>query len=150
MEFKNKDEFIVIGLETETTVQETQSKNNKLPQLWNNFMQRIEQLQNKTPGIHYGLCITTGNCSFKYTACSEVDDKEKPPVGMIKHKVPKAMYAVVIHKGKLDKLGETYCKMEKEMKEKGLKENGTWLEVYDKRYKENSDDSEFEIWCALE
>ena len=149
MDFKNKEEFTVIGLETETTVQETQSEKNKLPKLWKDFMRRIEELKNLTPGIHYGLCITTGECSFKYIACSAVDDKEDIPPGMVKHKVPKAMYAVVSHKGKLDTLGQTYGKMEQDMKKKGLKENSTWLEVYDKRYKENSDDSIFEIWAAL-
>jgi predicted transcriptional regulator YdeE len=149
MEFKNKEEFSVIGLEVETTVQETQSEKNKLPKLWQDFMQRIEELKNLTPGVHYGLCITKGDCFFKYIACSAVDDKEDIPVDMVKHKVPKAMYAIAIHKGKLDKLGETYGKMEQDLKDKGLKENGTWLEVYDKRYKENSDDSEFEIWAAL-
>jgi predicted transcriptional regulator YdeE len=149
MEFKTKNEFTIIGLEVETSVQETQSTKNKLPKLWQDFMQRIEQLKNLKPGVHYGLCITTNNSFFKYIACSEVDNKEDIPVGMVKHKVPKAMYAIEIHKGKLDKLGETYAKMEQDIKKKGLKENGIWLEMYDKRYKENSNDSEFEIWAAL-
>ena len=84
-------------------------------------------------------------------ACVEVENTDNLPETMKSQVVPAAKYFVVTHKGKVETLGETYCAIEKEMKALNLEEDKTkiWLEIYDERFKENSDDSEFDIYSPL-
>lgn len=146
---KTKKSFKVVGIEVETTVQECMSKDNPCPKLWEDFMKRYKEIKNTVGGTMYGLCIATGECSFKYVACMEVRNFSSVPKGMVKHDVPAGKYYVHEHKGTLDKLGEAYGMLTEKFKKEGIKETGIWFELYDERFKLDSDDSIMEIWCAI-
>jgi predicted transcriptional regulator YdeE len=147
METKEKDEFKVVGLDCRTSVQEC---GKVLPALWQDFMKRADEVKNKKDDkVHYGMCFAKKDCNFRYIACSEVSEFEKIPKGMKKEIIPAQKYAVFTHKGKIDKLGETYSKIMEEVKESGLKQDKIWFELYDNRYIPDSDKSEFDIWVSV-
>ena len=152
MEIKQKDEFKVAGLQITTTVQEC-SSNNPHPKLWKDFLARIEEIRNRVGNKFYGVCkeISKHHCNFTSSACVEVNDLDNLPEGFVGMTIPKSRYAVFTHKGKVENLAETYRKIhEEEMPKSGLKQKEIWLEVYDERFKENSDDSIMEIWASIE
>jgi AraC family transcriptional regulator len=100
---------------------------------------------------NYGVCFENeGKDSFRYIACTEVEDFENIPENMVMADVEGSKYAVFMHKGKMDGLGQTYWKIMEFLKEKGMKQKPWWVEFYDKRWKGDIPESEFEIWVAIE
>ena len=154
MEYKivEKQEFKVVGMDCQTSVQECMGEANKLPALWEKFVGKVNEVKNRSDAkVFYGLCLAGEECSFKYTACVEVSDFEDVPEDMVKETVPSAKFAVFTHKGKLSELGKTYEEIyEKGMPESGLKQKKIWLELYDERYGKDSDDSEIDIYVEVE
>jgi AraC family transcriptional regulator len=81
-----------------------------------------------------------------------VDDKAIPP-GMVHRKVPAYKYAVFIHHGKLDKLGETYQYIYNTWQpQSGIQFHPDKfdMEVYDEDFKLGADDSKFYIYVAIQ
>lgn len=112
---KEKDEFIVVGIELNTQYGSCQRD---VPKFWNTFSKKesFNKLKNlKSPeqifGICYGSC--NGRCSnpdfaldpkigedgFGYLICSEVDHLEAVPEGFVFRTIPKGRYAVFTVKG---------------------------------------------------
>jgi len=152
METKEIPELKVIGLEITTTVQEC-ATNNPHPKLWRDFMKRVDEIKNRVGTNFYGICIETSKqeCNFTSMACVEVEDLSSIPEGMVSKTVPASKYAIWTHKGKLDNLTDTYKELyEKTIPESGLKPKTIWLELYDERYKHDSEDSEFDICVQVE
>lgn len=149
METKEKNEFKIVGLSCETSVQECQKV---LPDLWDKFNKRVAEIKNRTGDVVYGVSITKNieTCEFTYIAGIEVTDFEDIPEGMVQEIIPKEKYMVYEHKGHISKIGESYCKIMEEFKKECIKENKIWLEVYGKDYVHNSDDSKMGIWCSIE
>ncbi len=146
-----RDEFKVIGLECHTSVQECSGPKNPAPKLWADFRKRLSEIKTRKSDKFYGVSCVTGECDFKYIVGVEVEDFKGIPANMVEAIVPAANYAVFEHKGTLKTLPKTYAKLyEKDMPATGLKQREFWLEVYDKRFKENSKDSVMEIWVAVE
>jgi AraC family transcriptional regulator len=129
----------------------------EIPKMWDQFNARYDEVKAIEPSRCYGLCFSdipdAAEGQFEYLAACEVADDQDIPQGMVYREVPEHKYAVFTHHGKLDKLGETYEYI-----------YNTWLpqsgyqvhpskydmEVYDERYIHQSDDSEFDIYVALE
>jgi AraC family transcriptional regulator len=127
----------------------------EIPQLWGVFNQRSAEIQWRG-NCAYGLCFSNpegaAEGEFEYVAAFEVPNDENIPADMVYREVPEYKYAVFTHHGKLDKLGETYEYI-----------YNTWLpqsdyevhpdkydmEVYDERFKPDSDESAFDIYVAL-
>ncbi len=150
MENKNRDEFKIIGLQIETSVQECKN-DNKMPALWEEFIKRVPEISNRVGENFYGVSFKTGECEFRCIAAVEVSSLDELPEGMVGEIVPASKYLAFEHKGKLDKLNDTYGQIaEKEMPASGMKEKDVWLEVYDERFKLDSDDSIIEIWVSVE
>ncbi|MBN2454664.1 effector binding domain-containing protein, partial [Candidatus Woesearchaeota archaeon] len=123
---------------------------------WQALMPRVAEIKNRKGSLFYGVCniaegIEGDDCSFENIAGVEVRSAEGIPEGMKAQKVPAAKYFVVTHKGRVEKIGETYCEVEKDLKKLGLEEDRSkmFFELYDERFKENSDDSEFDIYSAI-
>ncbi|MFH1439662.1 MAG: GyrI-like domain-containing protein [Candidatus Woesearchaeota archaeon] len=150
-----KEEFVVVGMPVKVSLKEEGYKKN-ITDLWKKFIPKAWEIKTRKSGLFFGICnalegIEGDECSFEYMACVEVDNINNLPNEMKSQVVPKAKYFVVTHKGKLENLGKTYCELEKEMKALNFEEDKTkiWLEIYDERFKENSDDSEFDIYSPL-
>ncbi|MFC1769408.1 GyrI-like domain-containing protein [Nanoarchaeota archaeon] len=150
-----KDEFLVIGMPVKVSLKDP-GYQKKIMDLWKGFIPRAGEIKNRKGECFYGLCnisegIPGDECSFETIAGVEVESGEDVPEGMKFQKVPAAKYFVVTHKGRVEKLGETYCAIEKELKKLGLEEDRSkiFFEFYDERFKEDSDDSEFDLYSAL-
>ncbi len=150
MEIKELPEMKFVGVQVETTVEDCKKE---MPSLWNKFLALFENIKNKVNDkIMYGLCLDGDNNDgkFRYIACSEVTDFEDLPEDMISETTPKSLYAIYTHKGNINKIGETYEFIMKDLPKQNLKHKDVWLELYDERFSEDSDESEVDIYVAID
>lgn len=150
-----KDEFLVVGLPIKISLMD-KGYQNKIKETWKSFMLRASEIKNRKDERFYGTCnisegIPGDECSFEHTAGVEVSSVDDIPEGMKATKVPAAKYFMVTHKGKLDKIGETYYAIEQKLKKLKLEEDRSkmFFELYDDRFKEDSDESELDIYSAI-
>ena len=139
------------------------NENHEIPQMWGHFNQRSYQITSSDDNCCYGLCFSnpTGRTdletyepgTFDYVAACEVRNDQDIPEGMVYREVPEYKYLVFTHHGKIDKLGETY---------KYIFE--TWIpqstykvhpdkfdmEVYTNEFINDSDESKFYIYVAIQ
>ncbi len=158
--FVNTQEKKVVGYGGNFISILSPEKNNfvVIPELWRNFMSRAGEIQNKKGHNILGLCECINDKSKKnhpdecfYIAGAEVTDFKSIPEGMVQKTVPAGRYAVFTHKGKLDKLeftmsyiyGSWLPKSGEELRE------APDLEVYDERFKLDSDDSEVDLYVPI-
>ncbi len=151
-----KEEFLVVGMPIKISLKDPDYKK-KIKGSWERFMPRVAEIKNRKNELFYGTCnisegIEGDECSFESIAGVEVSSAEDIPEGMKAQKVPAAKYFVVTHKGKIEDIGNTYYAIEQEMKKLNLKEDKDkiFFELYDERFKPDSDDSEVDIYSALE
>lgn len=137
-----KPEMKFIGIGIETSVQ---NASKECPVLWKNFMERLDEIKSVDKMKSYGICVNPNNdtCKFRYVACSEVEDFSKIPENMEQIELPEKEFMIFIHKGKLEKLGNTYAEIMKLIPEPNYE---YWIEFYDERWKGDKEESEFEIW----
>lgn len=147
-----RDTFIIVGLEYYG-----ENKHNEIGEMWNKFNKMTTSIPNKVFPMEaaFGVCYMLPDDkegSFHYIASVAVTSLEKIPSGMVSKVIPASNYAVFTHYGKLDTLGETYRKIYQEwIPETGLKIRADLdFEYYDKRFVQNSDSSEFDIYVALQ
>jgi predicted transcriptional regulator YdeE/DNA-binding transcriptional MerR regulator len=133
------------------------NQNGEIGQLWGRFHQRFEELKSINQKESYGLCFTNVKGAkegdFEYVAAREVADNQNVPAGMVYREVPAYKYAVFTHHGKLDTLGETYQYIyNTALAQAGLQVHPDKfdMEVYDKDFLFNSDDSKFYIYVAIQ
>lgn len=132
------------------------NQSGEIPQMWDVFNSRYNQI----PAINdicYGLCFSNAagaaEGEFEYVAATEVSDDKNIPEGMVYREVPEYKYAVFTHHGKLDRLGETYEYIYNTwLPQSGLKVHPDHydMELYDQRFNPDSDDSEFDIYIAIQ
>jgi AraC family transcriptional regulator len=130
------------------------NKNNEILQLWIDHFQKLAEIKNNpNPEISYGISDDFQDGKFSYVACVEVTSFDNVPDGMVTKETPAGKYAVFTHKGKFDTLMQTYknihdaWKPELDPAEKFR--DGAWIELYDKRFKYDSDDSEMDIYVPI-
>ncbi|MBL6991135.1 MAG: AraC family transcriptional regulator [Bacteriovoracaceae bacterium] len=147
---KQKDEFLVVGMEEEYT----HKTSCNIPQLWDQFVPLIDKIPNRKGQHYFGVC--EGNPkdindeNFMYMACVEVDNLDEVPQGLIEKVIPKSEYAVFTHKGSLDKLGETTNYIWGSWLPKcGYKYGAIDFELYDERFNPETMDGELDIWVPI-
>jgi AraC family transcriptional regulator len=146
-----KEGFTVVGMKCSTTL-----KNNKVPQLWDEFLSRIHEIKNRSDDkVAMGIsefCKNPHDEEFTYVACVPVMRIDEIPEGMVVKTVPRNKYVVVTHKGSLETLGNAYDFI-----------YATWLpksgyelaeaddfEVYDERFLGPEDEkSEIDIYVPI-
>lgn len=139
----------IVGMGVDTSLQN--ASNDCMP-IWMNFMKRFAEVENPiNPQVMYGasFVINQKDCTFHYVAGIEVSEFGEMKEGLEQVEVPASNYLVFTHKGKLDTLGQTYSEIMQEVQSLGKEQKDIWIEYYDERYKNNSDDSEFDIWIAV-
>lgn len=149
---KKREQFQVVGLEYYG-----ENKHNEIGEMWGQFNQIASTIPNKMFPMEaaFGICYMLPNDkegSFHYIASLAVTSLDNIPNGMIGKTIPAGRYAVFTHYGKLDTLGDTYQKIYKEwLPASGLKIKGDLdFEYYDDRFIQGSDQSEFDIYVALQ
>ncbi|MCF7859241.1 MAG: GyrI-like domain-containing protein [Candidatus Cloacimonetes bacterium] len=143
----------VVGLKIKTNINA-----NEIPQLWNEFIVRTDELEkNAVPDCSLGICIykpdlnEQNETEFSYMACKVVKEDSKIPKGMEYRELPPQLVAVFTHIGSLDNLSETYDYIY----DKWLPESDYTLieadeiEWYDARFKYGEEDSQMDIHIPI-
>ena len=132
-----------------------------IPSLWDRFLTRLPDISESVDKIYWGICdpltaiqAQIQSSEYSYMACVEVENFNSIPAGMLTKIIPTGQYAVFTHRGKLDKLEYTLTYIYKEwLIKSGEKQRigpGSYMERYDERFKIASDDSEIDIYVAIE
>lgn len=91
----------VIGIESEKT-----NIAEKLPELWKNFIPRLDEIENKIEGTCYGVISVEKNPSGEqtlfYTSCIEISDVTSVPTNMVSITLPPQQYAEFKHTGQVN------------------------------------------------
>lgn len=149
----DREELKVVGIKIRTTIEE-----NKIPELWNHFVPRMEELKDvAVPDCSLGICLYEGDGfvegeEFAYMAAVVVKDDSVIPEGMEFYVIPKSKVAVFTHIGSTDNLAETYNYIYEEWlthSEYQVAEADE-LEWYDNRFIYASEDSQMDIHIPLE
>ncbi len=135
----------IIGKSVDTSVEKAPAD---CKALWMDICTVDEQIE-KANERWFGLSETTGECDFTYTAGREVAEDAEALEGLVAKTIPAGKYAVYTYKGLMSGLAAFYGQLMEAIPKAGLEENGTWFERYDERFKEDSADSEMEIWCGV-
>jgi len=148
--FEHLDAFTVIGLAGQFTME-----NNTIPQLWDKFNPRANEVKDAKYDCCLGLCFYVPNYEagkpFTYMAGRIVNKVGELPQGMTMREVPAADYAVFEHKGPLDTLQKTYDYIFREWLPASEYDMAPQddFEWYDYRFKWGQPDSIFEIWIPI-
>ncbi|KAJ5068078.1 transcriptional regulator protein yobu-related [Anaeramoeba ignava] len=155
--FVTKKAFYIVGYQTDTGMQDpNRSKNIK--KQWTKMVQGklFEKIKPVEKGVFLGGCFDWDEktMDWSYLAGIEVESVENIPEGTTWRKLPDSLYAIFTVKGKLEeKILPAYEEIMKNWlpnNKKYVRANSPDFEYYDHRYKENSDDSEFDIWIPIE
>lgn len=149
-------ETFVIGMGARfISIMSPDADNSKvIPALWHQFVNRIDEIPGRVGHASYGLVgelppaqRTGAKGELFYVACVTVRADAQPPAGMIRQAIPAGKYAVFTHHGKLDTLGKTMHDIYAVwLPQSGMqRRHAPDIEVYDQRFKLDSDDSEFDI-----
>ncbi|MBS1493373.1 MAG: AraC family transcriptional regulator [Bacteroidetes bacterium] len=122
--------------------------------LWDKFVPRMNEPQNRiNPNETYGVCYdmdAEGN--IYYIAGVAVSDFDNLPEGFDTVEIPDNKYAVFTHKGSIANFPQTvafvYGKWVKDPDNK-KKFDAPDFELYDERFKGDADDSECDLYVAV-
>lgn len=159
-QFKSLPEFKVLGVGDKFISILSPEKNNHIviPKLWDKFMARQNEVTNRAKPMDLGICMPVDKNETKshpdecyYMACTEVTSIENVPEGMVAKTIPAGDYAVFTHKGLLSNLSHTMNYIYGSWLSKSGKKlrEAPDLEIYDKRFKPDSADSEFDIYIPI-
>ncbi len=99
------EERCFIGIKTQVIGIESEKNNiaEKLPELWNSFIPRLDEISQAVNQTCYGIISyekdNKNENSLHYLACTEVSNINNIPEGMVATTLPKQMYAEFQHKG---------------------------------------------------
>jgi AraC family transcriptional regulator len=125
--------------------------------LWDKFLHRTKQIPNRVGHAMFGIIYgrpeseRTHPHELQYLASVPVSATSTVPDGMVSHNVPAGTFAVFTHRGPIAKIGETV----RDIYHAWLPQSGyvhagiADVELYDERFRMNSEDSEMEIWLSI-
>ena len=123
-------------------------KNNvaeKLPPLWENALQRLNEIPHLIPGIGYGVLQPTAENTdlLEYHAAFEVSTAGAVPEGMVDIEIPATTYACFTHRGYTKNLDKTVDYIYSNwLFRSGMKHTyGPDIEIYGSGFKPDSEDS---------
>ena len=103
--------MLLVGLQTCFYSVDSEKNNiaEKLPPLWDAFLQRMGEINNVVPGMCYGVVRQTEQQAdqLEYYAAVEVDTRGTLPQGMACIELPAATYAKFTHKGNVKNINNT-------------------------------------------
>lgn len=155
---KDIEEKKVIGVGAHfiSTLSPDHTNEKVIPKLWDHYNQRRSEIKSRVSEIDLGVCLEPPEKKSHpdecfYTAGTEVRSFEDVPSGMNCIIIPAGRYAVFTHKGDLNSLPMTmkYIYGSWLPKFGGRLREAPDFEVYDKRFKPDSKDSEFDIYIPI-
>lgn len=123
----------------------------QIAQLWTRFLQRSSELGRA--GRHVGVVLADPQAGeMRYLAGVVQWEDTLQPEDMITAEVPAGKYAVFIHRGPVQRLGETMTAIFRDwLPRSGYRHGGgPEVELYDDRFRPDSDDSEMEICVPIQ
>ena len=147
-EIYSQNKMRLVGLKT-CFFNVDSEKNNigeKLPALWHDFLERIDEIKNIVTGSPcYGVVrqVKDSTDLLEYYAAIEVEDIENIPEGMMSLTIPLSDYAKFTHKGYAKQIDGTvnYIYSSWLLKSGKNHTSGPDLEVYDHEYDSVSENS---------
>lgn len=110
-EFYRQHQLSLVGLRTLFFSVDSEKNNiaEQLPPLWNNFLNRLHEINHRVAGPCYGVVQSTGFNSdqLEYFAAVEVASIDPVPEGMQLITIPAAGYAKFTHRGASNQLNNT-------------------------------------------
>ncbi|MFO1452030.1 MAG: GyrI-like domain-containing protein [Opitutaceae bacterium] len=149
------------GLQTLFIVPGSKDANNLkvIPKLWDDFFDRIREIQPLEPGVGYGLSECPEALGLKanhpeeavYLAGTVVADDAKLPAGMVAWKSRGGLFAKFTHMGRIEKIGETMGFIYGSWLSSGdyQRTEGPDIERYDHTFNPTSDESVLEIFVPV-
>ncbi len=143
----------VVGMKIHTSIKE-----NRIPQLWNDFIARMDELDKvAVPDCSLGICLNETGSEFQegsmfyYLVCKVVKDDSIIPHGMEYRELPAQLVAVFTHLGSLETLSETYDFIyDKWLPESEYKMIfADEIEWYDSRFKFGEKESQMDIHIPI-
>jgi len=140
----------LVGMKTEFYGIDSEKNNmaKKLPLLWNDFLSRIEEINDVISGYAYGIIQQTKERAdlLEYFSVVEVIEdthSNELPAGMVSLIIPETKYAKFTHKGKVQDINNTvnYIYSSWLMQSDERHTYGPDIEVYGDEYIPDSDDS---------
>lgn len=152
--FETTGEIKIVGIRLRMSISD-----NHTFKLWSTFMPRLKEISNNLGRDLYSMQVYDHSyfenynpeALFEKWAGIEVTDFNTIPVNMETYVIPKGLYAVFIHKGAPSEGAKTFQYI-----------FGTWLpnseylvddrahfEILGEKYKNDSSDSEEEIWVPV-
>ncbi len=125
-----------------------------IPALWDRFVRRIDEIDDRIDGVHYGVCVddsAAGSPGFFYSAATGVKSIGRVPEGMSATTVPAGTFAVFTHKGPITTFSKTIQSVWREwLPASGLMPTGASdFELYDERCTMESPESEVDIYVPV-
>jgi AraC family transcriptional regulator len=125
--------------------------------LWDKFLHRSKQIPNRVGHAMFGVIYGRPESErshpdeLQYLASVSVSAVSKIPDEMVSRTVPPSTFAVFTHRGPIWKIGETVGEIYRVwLPQSGYAHAGIAdVELYDERFRMNSDDSEMEIWISV-
>ena len=129
-----------------------------IPKRWIEFMKILGETENMENfkecfGYSKNYMEEEGRVTFDYLISIKASDYREIPEGFAEDVIPGGKYAVYTYKGKLSPerveefYGNIYCKW---LIEDDLSSGkNECFEYYDERFKEGSDESEFDVWVPV-
>lgn len=159
--FKRLPQLNVIGIGVKFISILSPEKNNHLviPKLWDYYYSRLNEISDKSIPVHFGICMPLDKNEQKshpeecfYLACTEFNNSNPIPDGMITKSIPAGEYAVFTHRGDLNKLEHTMNYIYGAWLPKSGKKlrEAPDLEFYDERFNLNIPESEFDIYIPIQ
>lgn len=133
--------------------------NNTIPQLWEKFMKRENEIKNSRKAEWFGVADNMASETYEFdeTVAVEVDDFDSVPAGMVTMLIAPQKFLVFTHKGRIfdengeSKLSKTYDYLYGKLlpsTEFELDKSFNF-EIYDERYMPDNDESEFDIYVPI-
>ncbi|MEE9327954.1 MAG: AraC family transcriptional regulator [Cocleimonas sp.] len=138
-----------VGLRTQFYSVDSEKNNlaDKLPALWDEFIPRMSEIENRNPDIAYGVIQQTKDKTdlLEYYAVCEVNevDRSALPQGMEVIEIAESSYAKFTHKGNVKNINDTvnYIYSSWLMQSNKKHSYAADLEIYGDDYREDSDES---------
>jgi AraC family transcriptional regulator len=153
------EEKKVIGMGTKfiSTLSPDHNNERVIPALWGRYVPRSQEIKSRLGYTDLGVCLReVGEKSHPdecfYMACAEVKSIDKIPEGMMAMTIPAGNYAVFTHKGLIEKLSFTMKYIYGSWLPKSGKKlrDAPDLEIYDLRFKPDSEESELDIYIPVQ
>jgi AraC family transcriptional regulator len=154
-----KPAMTIVGLETSFIHALSPETNNfkVIPPLWDAFAKRMGELSGRIGHASYGIIYSRLESErshpheLQYLAGMEVRPSATVPQGMVSRTIPAGTFAVFLHRGPIQKIGETCHEIYRLWLPRSQWKHAEIadIELYDERFDCEGVASEMEYWISI-